>query len=84
MVRGKRNFLRGTVLQISIGVDKNGRVFSGPRSAVAKHSVKYVSISHGSEKKSDIAKKIVQQLGARNIDDVMRSMPGGTFSLVSI
>jgi len=81
MVYGRKNFLKNTALQLSIGIDKEGKVFAGPRTAVTKNAVKYVSVSQGSEKKSDIAKKISHQLGTKDLDGVMRSLPAGTFAL---
>ncbi len=83
MIRGKRNWLRNTALQISIGVDKENHIFAGPRSAVSKHAVKYISVRHGSEKKSDVAKKVVKNLETTKLDDVMQALPAGTFSLVT-
>lgn len=81
MVRGKKNFLRSTALQLSIGVDKQGRIMSGPLKAVAAHCEKHVSLRQGQEKKSETAKKIARELNSSQLDTIMQSLPGGTFSL---
>jgi len=83
MVRGKKNQLRNTKMLISIGVDQKGRILSGPRTAIAKKTEKYVSVSPGSEKKSDIAKKVAHQIGTNKLDDVMRSLPAGNSTLLT-
>lgn len=81
MIRGRKNFLRNTILEISVGVDSEGRVMAGPRSAIARHCIKAVTVKPGYSKKSDTAKKIQQVLKV-NLDEIMRALPAGEFEIV--
>lgn len=83
MVRGKKNFYRGTALQLCIGIDKKGKIIAGPASAIAKHGVKSVRINIGDRKKSDTAKAISKQLETNKLDDIIRKLPSGSFAVLS-
>lgn len=91
MVRGKKNFVSKNILQISVGVDPDGRIISGPEEAVMKHAVAYLMIIPSREKTSETAKKILAELrkavGDRmtfddTVDDVLRMLPSGGGKIV--
>ncbi|MDO8740728.1 MAG: NFACT RNA binding domain-containing protein [Candidatus Woesearchaeota archaeon] len=81
MIYGKKNFV-SSLLKISIGIMKEGRIMAAPEEAVKKHCIAYVNIKQGSVKKSDCAKKVKKILEDKskiriNLDDVMAAMPPG-------
>ncbi|MCX6711019.1 MAG: hypothetical protein NTZ02_02920, partial [Candidatus Woesearchaeota archaeon] len=59
-----------------------GAVMCGPESAVRKNCEKIVVVAQGSEKKTDVAKKIARQLSCE-LDDVVRELPSGGLRIVS-
>jgi len=82
IIRGHRNFIRGAILKIAIGiVDYEGkRIMAGPVDAVRKYTDKYVVVKPGYEKKEAIAKKILHKINEDKIlslDDVVRVLPSG-------
>lgn len=83
MIRGKKNFVKGTILEIAIGINKKDKLISGPSTTISKQSTAYVKIVPGSEKKSIIAKKILQHLNKTKIDDIMRVLPSGESTILS-
>lgn len=83
MIRGKKNFLRNSILEVSVGVDREGRIMSGPRSAVSKYCSKAATVRPGQEKTSDVAKKIAQKIESRDINSIISSLPAGESSLLS-
>ncbi len=85
-IKGKKNFANRNLVQISIGIDSNGRIISGPEEAVAKNAIQYLTLIPHREKSSDTAKKILVELRRMapedvrfpfTVDDVMRMMPSG-------
>lgn len=91
MVRGKKNFVSKNILQISVGVDPDGRIISGPEEAVMKHAVAYLTIIPSREKTSETAKKILAELRKAvgdkmtfddTVDDVLRMLPSGGGKIV--
>jgi predicted ribosome quality control (RQC) complex YloA/Tae2 family protein len=87
IIRGHRNFIRGAILKIAIGiVDYEGkRVMAGPVDAVKKYTNKYVIVKPGYVKKEAIAKKILHKINEDNIislDDVVRVLPSGKCDIV--
>ncbi|VVB80814.1 Uncharacterised protein [uncultured archaeon] len=76
MISGKRTHYQGTV-KIAVGKLADGKVMSGPESAVKTHCKDYSILLQGRDKPSDCAKKIARKIGA-DIDEVLRSLPGGT------
>ncbi|MBI3859291.1 MAG: NFACT family protein [Thaumarchaeota archaeon] len=86
LVKGKRNHVSRNIVEIAVGVEAGGRIFSGPEKAVASRSVGYVVLRPHREKGSDTAKKVRKDLqglaGERDdwavsLEDVMRSLPAG-------
>lgn len=76
MVYGKKNFFRGIPLKLAIGVMKDGSVMAGPLNAVKRHCEHYLNIDQGSEKPSDVAKKIAKKLKIDDLDAIIRVLPG--------
>ncbi|MCL2157202.1 MAG: NFACT family protein [Methanobrevibacter sp.] len=82
IIRGHRNFIRGAILKIAIGiVDYEGkRIMAGPVDAVKKYTDKYVVVKPGYMKKEAVAKKILHEINEDKIitlDDVVRVLPSG-------
>ncbi len=85
MIYGKRQWFRKTPLRFAVGLleEKNGFfAMGGPPDAVKKNCVAFVEIVWGKEKKSAIAKKILQRFekktGERtgSLDDIISILPG--------
>ena len=83
IIRGRRNYIRGCKLEISIGlVDYDGekRIMAGPTDAMKKYTEKFVTIKPGYTKKEKIAKEILSRINEDDIltlDDVVRVLPSG-------
>ncbi|MDR2966802.1 MAG: NFACT family protein [Methanobacteriaceae archaeon] len=87
IIRGHRNFIRGAILKIAIGiVDFEGkRVMAGPVDAVKKYTDKYMIVKPGYVKKEAIAKKILHEINKDNIislDDIVRVLPSGKCEII--
>ncbi len=81
IVTGKRTHYTGKP-GLAVGKLEDGRIMSGPESAVKKNCSKYLILQQGRDKPSDCAKKIAKELDAE-IDDALRLLPGGECKLVS-
>jgi predicted ribosome quality control (RQC) complex YloA/Tae2 family protein len=79
MIYGKRNTLRAK-MRVAAGI-YDGALMCGPESAVRKNCEKIIVIAQGSEKKTDVAKKIAKALSCR-LDDVVRELPSGGLRIV--
>jgi len=75
MINGKRNLHTPA---LNIAVCNIGRIMAGPVSAVKKQcedkGLKYVEITQGQDKLSDVAKKIQRVIGGE-LDEIVRSLP---------
>ncbi|MEM3154853.1 MAG: NFACT RNA binding domain-containing protein [Candidatus Woesearchaeota archaeon] len=76
MIRGKRTFYQGK-MAAAVGKLEDGRIMSGPESAVKTHCKEYALVLQGRDKPSDCAKKIARKIKA-DIDDVLKVLPAGT------
>jgi hypothetical protein len=76
MIRGKRTYYQGN-MSVAVGKLADGRVMSGPETAVKANCKDYLAVQQGRNKPSDVAKKIAKKLTA-DIDTVLRSLPAGT------
>jgi predicted ribosome quality control (RQC) complex YloA/Tae2 family protein len=76
MVIGKRTYYHPT-LEIAVGILDDGRIMGGPIPSVKKHCKKYAVIKQGDEKPSDIAKKLIHQLGTGTPDEFISALPTG-------
>lgn len=86
MIRGKRNYLKGVKVEISVGAwldeDENIVVMSGHEDAVSKKCDIYFTIQIGTKKKSDVAKELKNQFvkklkGHVELDDIISVIPTG-------
>ena len=75
MVRGKTTYVKLEKMEIAIGV-KDGKVISGPLSAIEKQTKDYMIIIQGKEKSSDVAKLFRKKFGGE-LDDIIRMLPSG-------
>ena len=89
VIRGKKNFVRHALIQVAVGLDDQGRVTSGPESAIAKSCSRYVVLIPHREKASDTAKKVLMELSegrsgeaGPSLDDVVRAIPAGGGKIV--
>ncbi len=75
MIYGKKNNLQNSV-NLAVGIDENGKIFCAPLNAVKANSKKFIEISQGDKKPSEIAKVILKVLGG-SLDDIIRALPAG-------
>ncbi len=82
MVYGKTNYVQNTI-NLAIGTTEEKKIMAGPLSAVQKHCKQFLVLKQGSEKASDIAKKIRHLLDKElELDDIIKTLPAGQFALV--
>jgi predicted ribosome quality control (RQC) complex YloA/Tae2 family protein len=79
MIYGKKNLV-GVDLKLASGI-KDGKIIGGPVDAIKSQTKDFVIINQGTDKASDIAKKIKKRLGAGELDDIIRMLPSGTCSI---
>ncbi len=75
IIRGKTQYIDNKI-NCAVGMTKEGLIMSGPKEAVEKHCEKFVVLKQGSDKASDIAKKIKHKIGGE-LDEIIRAMPSG-------
>jgi predicted ribosome quality control (RQC) complex YloA/Tae2 family protein len=83
IIRGKRNYLR-CKLELAVGkveIDKESRVMCGPVDAVKNLTGKYVVISPGDVKKSDLAHRLVKVFDV-SVDSIDKVLPSGGVTIV--
>lgn len=81
MVYGKSNYIENKI-NLAVGVTKDNAIMVGPLEAVKKNCEKYVGLIPGDEKVSSTAKKINYKLGGNlDLDEIIRALPAGEFSL---
>ena len=84
-IRGKKNFVQKNLVELAIGVDENGRVISGPESALSGTARGLLVLRPHREKGSETAKRVLRDLrpalgvqeGAATVDDILRALPAG-------
>ncbi|MBI2130250.1 hypothetical protein HYU10_00605 [Candidatus Woesearchaeota archaeon] len=79
MIYGKTNYAENKI-SLAIGMAQEGRIMAGPADAVKAHCGKFVELVQGNEKVSSIAKLIRHKIGGE-IDDIIRALPAGEFSV---
>ena len=72
MIYGKRNYIDAR-LNIAI-CSYDGKIMSGPISAIQKNAEEFIEIIPGTDKLSDVAKKIQKKIGGE-IDEIVRALP---------
>jgi predicted ribosome quality control (RQC) complex YloA/Tae2 family protein len=81
-IRGKKNFMPKMMVELALGVDREGRVTAGPEAAVRRTCDHYVVLVPHNEKASETAKRVLRDLGAAvapspTLDEVQRALPAG-------
>jgi predicted ribosome quality control (RQC) complex YloA/Tae2 family protein len=85
-IKGKKNFVTGNLVEVSVGLESEGRVISGPEAAVRVRVDAYLVLGPHKEKASETAKRVLKDLEILNadramslptIDDVLRMLPSG-------
>ena len=77
MIRGTKNFVRSVPMHIAIGVktdDETLTVVGGPVDAIASQTDAFVEIIQGTQKSSQIAKKVRHLLSTKVSEDLKRSI----------
>jgi predicted ribosome quality control (RQC) complex YloA/Tae2 family protein len=82
VISGKRNYYRGTSLEVAIGVLKDGRIMAGASSAIRKHCTNIFVIRQGDLKKSDIAKQLAHKFGT-DVDSTIKLIPTGESNIIN-
>jgi predicted ribosome quality control (RQC) complex YloA/Tae2 family protein len=86
LIEGRKNFVAHNRVEVSVGLDSEGRVISGPESAVKMRAEAYLVLGPHREKGSETAKRVLKDLVALcegrvknrpSLDDVMRMLPAG-------
>lgn len=86
LIEGRKNFVAHNRVEVSVGLDSEERVISGPESAVKMRAEAYLVLGPHREKGSETAKRVLKDLvtlsegRVRNrpsLDDVMRMLPAG-------
>ncbi len=77
MIYGKTNYINNK-LNLAVGITKNQQIMSGPLDAIKVNCDKYVVLEQGNEKASAVAKYIQYKIGG-TIDEIVRSLPSGSF-----
>jgi predicted ribosome quality control (RQC) complex YloA/Tae2 family protein len=79
IIRGKRNYVKDVELKVAIGMIEYEGVellMCGPRTAVSQRTEKYLILSPGKTKKTNIAKKL-SSLFKISLDEIMKLLPPG-------
>jgi len=77
MIRGTKNFVRSVPLQVAIGVKTDNEeimIIGGPLDAITHQTKAYVKIVQGTQKSSQIAKKVRHKLSTKVSEDLTRSV----------
>ena len=85
LIKGKKNYVQHNLVELAVGLDREGRVVSGPESAVKTVARSYVVVRPQREKSSETAKRVLRDLEgpadeamARvSVDEVLRMLPAG-------
>jgi predicted ribosome quality control (RQC) complex YloA/Tae2 family protein len=81
IVKGKKNYVRGSKLMLAVGVVKDGdvlRVFAAPEKAVESKTTTYVKLIPGNIEKKKLAQMIKErfvELAHPNDKDLMKALP---------
>ncbi len=88
-IKGRKNFVAKSPVELAVGIDESGRVVSGPEESVMKVARGYVTMVPSREKPSDTAKKVLHELEpfvegkpGPGVDDVLRMLPAGGGKIV--
>ena len=84
-IKGRKNFVTRNLVEVAVGVDKNGRLVSGPEAALMRSTTSYLVLRPQREKGSETAKRVLKDLQSFSegqvlgltVDDVLRALPAG-------
>jgi len=84
-IRGRKNFVTKSIVEVAVGIDKDGRLMSGPEAALMKSTRSYLILKPQREKGSETAKRVLRDLQSASevpnlglsVDDVLRALPAG-------
>jgi hypothetical protein len=83
-INGKKNFVTKNTVEVAIGIDKEGRIVSGPEESIMRVAKGHVTLIPSREKPSDTAKRVLHELQpyanaqiSLGVDDVLRMLPAG-------
>lgn len=80
MIHGKRTYFKPQ-LGLAAGIYEN-KIMIAPEAAVKKHCEKQLKVMLGSDKKSDVAKKIRKLIGGE-LDEIMQALPPGEAKIMT-
>lgn len=83
LLKGEREWYRNCPLELIFFADKSGMLVVLPRIAFErlKPEAQYAIVLQGREKKSDAAKKISKIINFKDLDQIIRELPAGDFSI---
>ena len=81
MIYGKTNYITAE-LKLCVGLLEDGKPMCGPVEAVKKNCKEYFELIPGSDKPSDIAKRLKKRFDF-SLDDIIRILPSGNIKLIS-
>ena len=81
--QGEREWYRNSPLELMFFMDKSGVLTIAPRITFEriKTDCAYAVALQGRDKKSDAAKKISKIIGCKDLDQIIRELPAGDFSI---
>ena len=86
MVRGKRNFIRSSPLELGIGIveyDKEDKLTTAPPETL-KNFKKYVLLRPAKKKKGELIRELKKEFSEYNVDDedILRVLPPGESEII--
>ncbi len=84
LLSGEREWHRNTQLSLVMFM-KDGRLNAVPAAAFERmdRSQRHVLVNQGNRKKSDAAKRIAELLEYNDLDEIIRQLPSGSFSITT-
>ncbi|HKT21059.1 MAG TPA: NFACT RNA binding domain-containing protein, partial [Nitrososphaerales archaeon] len=82
-IRGKKNFMTKVMVELAVGIDREGRVTAGPEGALRRNCEHYVVLRPHNEKGSETAKRVLKDLSGdgsaapATLDEIQRALPAG-------
>ncbi|MDG6901856.1 MAG: NFACT family protein [Nitrososphaerota archaeon] len=82
-IRGKKNFLAKLMVELAVGLDRNGKLAAGPEAAIMRSCEHYVVLRPHNEKGSETAKRVLKDLSGHQgaspptLEEVQRALPAG-------
>ncbi|MDG6909520.1 MAG: NFACT family protein [Nitrososphaerota archaeon] len=82
VIRGKKNFISKMMVELAVGVDREGRAMAGPEAAIKRTCVRYVILRPHNEKGSETARRVLKDLSDSGsplptLEEIQRALPAG-------